>query len=154
MSGGGRSDGGGDVGGESVAERQNWMRHGPHVLPGLLPGGGAGRHCGYSTDRAGQTAAVHTFTLFVALRPDQPLDDDAVDALGAVVRPGDDDLRLWREAGRGLLRVSTECAAEGLEAALELGHALGAEALAACPGSLLEVSALGDEDSLVWRSVP
>jgi hypothetical protein len=103
---------------------------------------------------AGQTAAVDTFTLFVALRPDQPLDDAAVDALGAVVRPEDDDLRIWREAGRGLLRVSTECAAEDLEAALELGHALGTEVLAACPGSLLEVSALGDEDSLVWRAVP
>jgi hypothetical protein len=97
---------------------------------------------------------VDTFTLFVALRPDQPLDDAAVDALGAVVRPEDDDLRIWREAGRGLLRVSTECAAEDLEAALELGHALGTEVLAACPGSLLEVSALGDEDSLVWRAVP
>jgi hypothetical protein len=97
---------------------------------------------------------VDTFTLFVALRPDQPLDDAAVDALGAVVRPEDDDLRIWREAGRGLLRVSTECAAEDLEAALELGHALGTEVLAACPGSLLEVSALGDEDSLVSRAVP
>ncbi len=97
---------------------------------------------------------MDTFTLFVALRPDQPLDDDAVDAIGALVRPEDDDLRIWREAGRGLLRVSTECAAENLEAALELGHALGAEAQTACPGSLLEVSALGDEDSLVWRSVP
>jgi len=97
---------------------------------------------------------VDTFTLFVALRPDQPLDDDTVDAVGAVVRPEDDDLRIWREAGRGLLRVSTECAAEHLDAALELGHALGADALAACPGTLLEVSALGDEDSLVWRSVP
>jgi hypothetical protein len=97
---------------------------------------------------------VDTFTLFVALRPDQPLDDAAVDVLGAVLRPDDDDLRIWREAGRGLLRVSTECAAEDLDAALELGHALGAETLIACPGSVLEVSALGDEDSLVWRSVP
>ncbi len=96
---------------------------------------------------------MDTFTLFVVLRPDRPLDDDAVEAIGALVRPGD-DLRIWREAGRGLLRVSTECAAENLEAALELGHALGAEAQTACPGSLLEVSALGDEDSLVWRSVP
>jgi hypothetical protein len=97
---------------------------------------------------------VDTFTLFVALRPDRPVDDAAVDALGAALRPEDDDLRIWREAGRGLLRVSTECAAEDLDAALELGHALGAEAMTACPGSLLEVSALGDEDSLVWRSVP
>jgi hypothetical protein len=97
---------------------------------------------------------VDTFTLFVALRPERPLDDAAVDALGEALRPADEDLRIWREAGRGLLRVSTECVAEDLDAALELGHALGAEAMAACSGSLLEVSALGDEDSLVWRSVP
>ena len=50
--------------------------------------------------------------------------------------------------------MSTESTAAGLEAALQEAHALGAEALAACPGTLLEVSALGDEDSLVWRSVP
>jgi hypothetical protein len=97
---------------------------------------------------------VDTFTLFLALRPERPLDDSAVDALGAVLRPGDDDLRIWREDGRGLLRVSTECTAEDLDAALVLGHALGAEVLEACPGALLEVSALGDEDSLVWRAVP
>jgi hypothetical protein len=109
---------------------------------------------GYRAIGLAHTLAVASFTLFVTLRPERPLDDVAVDALGTVLRPGDDDLRAWRESGRGLLRVSTECAAEGLDAALELGHALAAEALAACPGSLLEVSALGDEDSLVWRSVP
>jgi hypothetical protein len=97
---------------------------------------------------------VDSFTLFVVLRPERPLDDAAVDGLGSLLRPADDDLRIWREEGRGLLRVSTECVAEDLDAALELGHALGAEALAACRGTLLEVSALGDEDSLVWRSVP
>ena len=97
---------------------------------------------------------MDTYALFLALRPERPLDDAAVDALGAVLRPEDDDLRIWRKDGRGLLWVSTECAAEDLDAALELGHDLGAEALAACPGALLEVSALGDEDSLVWRSVP
>ncbi|TQN41422.1 hypothetical protein FHU33_0790 [Blastococcus colisei] len=97
---------------------------------------------------------MDTFTLFLALRPEPPLDQAAVDALGGVLRPGDDDLRVWREEGRGLLRVSTETSAEGLEAALELAHGLGAEVLAECPGTLLEVSALGDEDSLVWRAVP
>jgi hypothetical protein len=119
-----------------------------------VTGRGAGGDAGYSATGRGHTFAVDTFTLFVALRPDRPLDGAAVDALGAVLRPDDEDLRIWPEAGRGLLRVSTECAAEDLDAALELGHALGAEASAACPGSLLEVSALGDEDSLVWRSVP
>jgi hypothetical protein len=50
--------------------------------------------------------------------------------------------------------VATECTADDLDAALELAHALGAETLTACPGSLLEVSALGDEDSLVWARSP
>ena len=89
----------------------------------------------------GHTRAVDTFTLFVALRPERPVDDAAVDGLGAVLRPGDHELRIWREAGRGLLRVATECTAEGLDAALELAHALAAETVTACPGSLLEVSA-------------
>ncbi len=97
---------------------------------------------------------MDTFTLFLALRPDEPLDDDAVDAVGAALRPGDDDLRVWRESGRGLLRVATEGAAADLEAALGLAQVLGAEVLARCPGTLLEVSAMGDEDSLVWRAVP
>ena len=97
---------------------------------------------------------MDTFTLFLALRPDRPLDDGAVDALGAAVRPGDDDLRVWREDGRGLLRVATESSAADLEAALELAQALGTVVLARCPGTLLEVSAMGDEDSLVWRAVP
>lgn len=97
---------------------------------------------------------MDTFTLFLAHRPDPPLDDAAVDALATALRPGDDDLRVWREEGRGLLRVSTEASADGLEAALELAHGLGADVLAACPGTLLEVSALGDEDALVWRAVP
>ncbi|WP_324274371.1 hypothetical protein [Blastococcus brunescens] len=97
---------------------------------------------------------MDTFTLFLALRPEPLLDDAAVDALGSALRPGDHDLRVWREEGRGLVRVSTEAPADGLEAALELAHDLGAEVLARCPGALIEVSALGDEDSLVWRSVP
>lgn len=97
---------------------------------------------------------MDTFTLFLAHRPEPQLDGAAVDALGAVLRPGDEDLRVWREEGRGLLRLSTEASADDLESALELAHSLGEELLAACPGTLLEVSALGDEDSLVWRAVP
>lgn len=97
---------------------------------------------------------MDTFTLFLALRPEPRMDQTAVDALGRVLRPGDDDLRVWREDGRGLLRVSTEASAEDLDAALELAHQLGAEVLAECAGTLIEVSALGDDDSLVWRAVP
>jgi hypothetical protein len=117
----------------------------------LVTGGGTRGGAGYS---GRHTLAVDTFTLFLALRPDRPLDDEAVDALGAAVRPGDDDLRVWREDGRGLLRVATESSAASLETALELAQALGAEVLQRCPGTLLEVSAMGDEDSLVWRAVP
>jgi hypothetical protein len=97
---------------------------------------------------------VDSFTLYVALRPDALMDDAAVDALGAELRPDDGERRIWTEPDRGLVRVSTECAADGLDAALELGQALGGELLDACPGQLLEVGALGDEDSLVWRAVP
>jgi hypothetical protein len=97
---------------------------------------------------------VETFTLFLAHRPEGSLDDAAVDALGTALRPDDEDLRVWREEGRGLVRVATEAPAEDLETALRLAQDLGNELLAACPGTLLEVSAMGDEDSLVWRAVP
>ena len=97
---------------------------------------------------------MDSFTLYVALRPDGHVDDAAIDALGAVLRPDDEERRIWAEPDRGLLRVSTECAVDGRDAALELGQALGAELVDACPGQLLEVGALGDEDALVWRAVP
>lgn len=97
---------------------------------------------------------MDTFTLFLALRPDEPVDDAAVAALAAELRPGDDALRVWREDGRGLLRVATEAVGEDLETALGLAQALGADVLTRCPGMLLEASAMGDEDSLVWRAVP
>lgn len=97
---------------------------------------------------------MDTFTLFLAVRPEQPLDDAALDALTVDLRPGDDGLRVWREDGRGLLRVATEETAEDLESALGLAQALGADVVGRCPGTLLEVSAMGDEDSLVWRAVP
>jgi hypothetical protein len=93
---------------------------------------------------AGRLGVVNSFSLYVALRPDQVLDDDADEALAAVVRPDDEALRMWREPDRGLLRLTTECDAEDLDSALELGQALGAEAVARCPGQLLEVGALGD----------
>ncbi len=97
---------------------------------------------------------MDTFTLFLAHRPESPLDDVSVDVLGTALLPEDADLRVWREDGRGLLRISTEATAADLDAALELAHGLGRELLDVCPGTLLEVSAMGDEDSLVWRAVP
>ncbi|MGY2085825.1 hypothetical protein [Blastococcus sp. SYSU DS0539] len=94
------------------------------------------------------------YTLSLALRASAPLDDAAIDALRTVIRPGDPDLRLWREPDRAVLRVTTECTADDLPAALELGHDLADEANDACPGRVFEVAAMDDEDSLVWRSGP
>ena len=102
----------------------------------------------------GQTSAVPSFTLFLALRSSAPLDDTAIDDLRAVLRPDDRELRLWREPDRAVLRVATECEAADLTAALELGKALAEEADAACPGRVFEVAAMGDDDSQVWRSGP
>jgi hypothetical protein len=100
------------------------------------------------------TLAVDSFTLFLALRPERPLEDAAVDALVAVLRPGDDDLHVWRESGPraapGVDRVRGREPPRGV-AAGSRARRRGARRL---PGALLEVSALGDEDSLVWRSVP
>ncbi|MGY1834113.1 hypothetical protein ACI79P_03265 [Blastococcus sp. SYSU DS0510] len=94
------------------------------------------------------------YTLTVALRSSAPLDDAAIDALRAVLRPEDPELRLWREPDRAVLRVATECQAEDLDAALVLGMELADEANEARPGRVFEVAAMGDEDSQVWRSGP
>lgn len=94
------------------------------------------------------------YTLSLALRSSAPLDDAAVEALCAVLRPDDVELRLWREPDRAVLRVVTECTADDLAAALELGRDLAEEANAACPGRVVEVAAMDDDDSLVWRSGP
>src|SRR4051812_16783919 len=61
----------------------------------LTSGRGQAARAGYN---GGQTLRVDSFSLSVAVRPDQVLDDDAVEALAAVVRPHDADLRMWREA--------------------------------------------------------
>ncbi|MGY1916064.1 hypothetical protein [Blastococcus sp. SYSU DS0973] len=94
------------------------------------------------------------YTLAVALRSSAPLDDAAIDALRTVIRPGDAGLRLWREPDRAVLRLTTECAADDLHAALEQGRDLADEANDACPGRVFEVAAMDDEDSLVWRAGP
>ena len=95
-----------------------------------------------------------SFTLSVALRSSAPLDDDAIDRIRAEVRPADPELQVWREPYRAVLRVTTECEAADLDAALDLGKDLADEANEACPGRVFEVAAMGDEDSQVWRSGP
>jgi hypothetical protein len=88
-----------------------------------------------------QTRSVPTFTLYVALRAGQPLDDDAVDALALVLRPED----------AALLRVSVDCSAHDLEAALDLGHDLAVEAvdLSSFALAVEEVAAMDEARELV-----
>ena len=93
-----------------------------------------------------------TFTIYAVLRATAAVDDATVESVATALRPGDDELRVWREPDRAALRASTEVAAADLEAALELARALGDELLERCPGDVLEAAALGDDDSLVWRA--
>ncbi len=93
-----------------------------------------------------------SFTIYAVLRATAPVDDATVDAVAATLRPGDAELRVWREPDRAALRASTECDAADLDAALARAHALGDELLERCPGDVLEVAALSDDDSQVWRA--
>ena len=98
-----------------------------------------------------------TFSLYVALRAEQPLDEAALDDLSLVLRPEDDERCMWRDENDGaLLRVSVECSAGDLEAALDLGHDLANEALDLSSVALTveEVAAMDDEQQLVWRAKP
>jgi hypothetical protein len=114
----------------------------------LTPGRGGARAPGYGLP---QTSAVPTFTLYVALRAERPLDDAVLAALDRVVRPEDDERCMWRDGS--LLRVSVDCSAVDLDAALELGHELAGEAVDAdvVPLVIEEVAAMDDERQLVWR---
>ena len=93
-----------------------------------------------------------TFTIYAVLRATAAVDDATDESVAAALRPGDPELRVWREPDRAALRASTECEAGDLEAALEQAHALGEELGARCPGDVLETAALSDDDSLVWRA--
>jgi hypothetical protein len=118
----------------------------------VMPEGGALRAPGYSGPA--QTPRVDTFTLYVALRADRPLDDDALTELTGRLRP-DDGLSVWTdEQDPALFRVSRDSAAGDLAAALQAGHVLAAEArgLAPFPARVVEVSAMTDEDVMVWRA--
>lgn len=99
---------------------------------------------------------VDSLTLYVALRADSPLDDAAIESLAGALRPGDEDLRIWRdEQSATLLRVTVDCVAPDLDGALELGHALAAETAALGRGlTVEEVVAMTDEEQLVWRARP
>lgn len=93
-----------------------------------------------------------TFTIYAVLRATTAVDDATLEQVAAALRPGDHDLRVWREPDRAALRAATECTAADLEAALEQARALGEELDERCPGDVLEAAALSDDDSLVWRA--
>ncbi len=93
-----------------------------------------------------------TFTIYAVLRATAAVDDATVESVAAALRPGDPELRVWREPDRAALRASTECDAADLETALEQAHALGESLGERCPGDVLETAALSDDDSLVWRA--
>jgi len=92
------------------------------------------------------------FTLGVTLRALSPWDDataaPVAEALG-------DDGAVWVDpVDPALLRISAERTADEPAAALALGRAL-AERLrdrAPVPAGVLEVSAMDDEDVMVWRA--
>ncbi|RBY93186.1 hypothetical protein [Blastococcus sp. TF02A-30] len=93
-----------------------------------------------------------SFTIYAALRARAAVDDAVVGRVTAALRPGDDDMRVWREPDRAVVRASTEVTADDPAAALELARALGDDLAGCCPGDVEEAAALGDDDSLVWRA--
>jgi hypothetical protein len=99
---------------------------------------------------------VPTFSLAVSLRFDAVPGNDVVDALSTTLRPGDDDLMVWRDADPTVLRLSTDCPAADLDGAVALGLELADDALALSrrPGAVQEVVAMDDDRQLVWRAAP
>ena len=96
---------------------------------------------------------MDTVTLYVVLRADRAWNPAAL-ALVADALAGE-DLRMWADdEERSLLRISGDRPAQSLSAALDLGHALAADVvgLAPVPARVVEVSAMTDEDVMVWRA--
>jgi hypothetical protein len=122
----------------------------------LTTGRGTSPACGYSRAWTDDTLTVNTFTLYVALRAERPLDDAAVDAVAGRLRPDDPELCIWRdELVPELLRVSVDGPACDLESALEQGHELAGEIRALDQGLRVEeVVAMDEERQRVWRAQP
>ena len=115
----------------------------------------AGRGRARRTRRAHHTGHVETFTLAIAVRTDAPLDDEACAAVAGGLRPTDLDVSVWADPeDPTLLRMSADRAADDLDGALGLGRRLAAGLLDRCglPARVLEVSAMTDEDVMVWRA--
>ena len=102
-----------------------------------------------------QTRPVPTFTLTLAVRLDDVPGDDTIDALGARLLPGADDLMVWRDADPAVLRLSVDRPATDAGAAVVVGLELGDHALALSGGGAVEeVVAMDDDQQLVWRAKP
>ena len=72
--------------------------------------------------------------MYVVLRSEQPVDDAAVEVVSRGLRPGDEELCVWRdEQDPTAVRVSTDLPAPDAEDALDAGHTLAQEALPFCP---------------------
>ncbi|UOY01115.1 hypothetical protein [Blastococcus sp. PRF04-17] len=101
--------------------------------------------------------SVDTFTLYVAVRADRPLDEATLSPLVTALGPGGDEHRVWLDgADRALVRVSVDSEAENLDAALQKAHLLAgrARALVSSGARVIEVSAMTDHDVMVWRAEP
>jgi hypothetical protein len=110
---------------------------------------------GAGARRRGRLAAVETFSVVVALRFDAAIKDGEIP--GLMSGTDDEESLVWRDGGDSrVMRLSSERAADGLRDAVQQGRALAAEALEriAVPGEILEVVAMTDEDSMVWRAQP
>jgi hypothetical protein len=97
---------------------------------------------------------VDIFTLGITLRALSPWDDGTA---ASVVEALEDDAVAWVDGGDpALLRISVERAADDLAAALALGRDMAGRARdrAPVPAGVLEVSAMTDEDVMVWRAEP
>jgi hypothetical protein len=102
-------------------------------------------------------AAVEAFTVYVVLRSAHAVDDGAVEVVSRALRSDAAEASVWRDGqDPTVVRVSVDVDAPDADGALDAGHALAQEALAACPfaAALEEVVAMTDEDQLVWRAEP
>jgi hypothetical protein len=120
---------------------------GPEEVVDRADGGGEGRR--------GRLAAVETFSVVVVLRFDAAIGDGEIP--GLLGGTDDEGSLVWRDgADPRVMRLSSERAAEDLSDAVQQGRGLAAEALDrfAVPGEVLEVVAMADEDSMVWRAEP
>jgi len=110
---------------------------------------------GYSRSR--RLPEVDTFTLVFVLRSEHGCNDATVDAIEELLGQYAVDLRVWRDdADPTVVRGSIDCTATDLEGALARGLEVADDVVAAGPPDIAveEVSAMDDDQQLVWRATP